>query len=132
MRDIKAFAEGRRNDAGGLLREADGWARAMAGALGELEEERLAGTDPSEVVRAEVSGTGRLRGLSIDPRRLRDLDGDRLARAVLEAIGAAHLAMEERLAQTVQDVTGQAPGVADAEGAADPLDGHIRDVLRGG
>jgi DNA-binding protein YbaB len=131
MRHVEAFAGGRQDDVDGLLRETDGWARTLAGALGELEEERLAGADPSEVVRAEVSGTGRLRGLSIDPRRLRDLDHVQLAQAVCEAIAAAHLAMGERLTQVVQDLRGQAPDTAGTEGAADPLDGHIRNVLRG-
>jgi DNA-binding protein YbaB len=131
MRRVEAFAGGRQDDVDGLLRETDGWARARARALGELEEERLAGADPSKVVRAEVAGTGRLRGLSIDPRRLRDLDHVQLAQAVCEAIAAAHLAMGDRLTQVVQDLTGRAPDTAGTEGAADPLDGHIRNVLRG-
>jgi DNA-binding protein YbaB len=126
MRHVDSFAGGRQDDVTGLLREADGWARTLAGALGELEEERLAGTDPSEVVRAEVSGTGRLRTLSIDPRGLRDLDHVQLAQAVQEAIVAAHLTMGERLEEVLQGLSGL--GTASA---ADPLEGHIRNVLRG-
>jgi DNA-binding protein YbaB len=118
--------EGGPDDVTGLLREADGWARAMAGALGELAEERLAGTDPSQVVRAEVSGTGRLRTLSIDPRGLRDLDHVQLARAVQEAVVAAHRTMGERLEEVVQGLSGLG-----GASAADPLEGHIRNVLRG-
>ncbi|MEU4226751.1 YbaB/EbfC family nucleoid-associated protein [Nonomuraea sp. NPDC026600] len=131
MKRVEAFAGGGQDDVDGLLRETDGWARTLAGALGELEQERLAGAEPSEVVRAEVSGTGRLRGLSIDPRGLRDLDHVQLAQAVCAAIAAAHLAMGERLTEVVQDLTGRAPEVAGTEDAADPLDGHIRNVLRG-
>ena len=131
MKRVEAFAGARQDDVDGLLRETDGWARTLAGALGELEEERLAGADPSEVVRAEVSGTGRLRGLSIDPRGLRDLDHVQRAQAVCAAIAAAHLAMGERLTEVVQDVTGRAPDTTGTEGATDPLDGHIRNVLRG-
>ena len=128
MRRVEAFAGGRPDDVDGLLRETDDWARTLTGALGELADERLAGADPSEVVSAEVSGTGRLRGLSIDPRGLRDLDHVQLAQAVCAAIAAAHLAMGERLTEVVQDLTGRAP---DTTGTADPLDGHIRNVLRG-
>lgn len=125
MRHVDSFAGGGQDDVTGLLREADGWARTLAGALGELAEERLAGTDPSEVVRAEVSGTGRLRTLSIDPRGLRDLDHVQLAQAVQEAIVAAHRTMGERLEEVVQGLSGL--GAA----SADPLEGHIRNVLRG-
>lgn len=126
MRHVESFAEGRPDEVTGLLREADGWARTLAGAMGELEEERLTGTDPAGVVRVEVSGTGRLRALSIDPRRLRDLDHLQLAQAVQEAIVAAHHTMGERLEEVVEGLTG--PGRASA---ADPLDGYIRNVLRG-
>jgi len=124
MRHVESFAEGRPDDVTGLLREADGWSRTLAEALGELAEQRLTGADPAEVVRAEVSGTGRLRQLSIDPRGLRDLDHVQLAQAVQAAIVAAHLTMGERLEEVVQGLTG-------TTSAADPLEGHIRNVLRG-
>ncbi|MEV0195787.1 YbaB/EbfC family nucleoid-associated protein [Nonomuraea sp. NPDC050691] len=133
MRNIEAFADGEPGDVPGLLREAGDWAQAVTEALHGLEEERLAGSDPSGVVRAEVTGSGRLRGLSIDPRALhglRGLDHVQLAHAVQEAIAAAHQAMGERLTEVVQDLAGQAQGTAGA-GAADPLDGYISDVLRG-
>lgn len=131
MRHVESFAQGGHGDVDAILREADGWARTLAGAMGELAEERLVGADPSGVVRAEVAGHGRLRGLSIDPRGLRDMDHVQVAQAVQEAIVAAHLAMGERLSEVVQDLTGKAPGDADTELPADPLDGYIRDVLRG-
>ncbi|TDD14541.1 YbaB/EbfC family nucleoid-associated protein [Nonomuraea diastatica] len=128
MRHVDAFSAGRLDDVAGLLRETDGWARAVTEAVGELEEERLAGADPSGTVRAEVSGAGRLRTLSIDPRGLRALDHVQLARAVREAIVAAHLAMDERLTEVVQTLTRRP---SDTTVPADPLAGHIRDVLRG-
>ncbi|MGP3934201.1 YbaB/EbfC family nucleoid-associated protein [Nonomuraea sp. KM88] len=128
MRHADAFSSGWQDDVAGLLRETEGWARAVTGALGELEEERLAGADPSATVRVEVSGTGRLRKLSIDPRCLRALDHEQLAQAVREAIVAAHLAMDERLTEVVQTLAGSP---SDTAVPADPLAGHIRDVLRG-
>ncbi|NUW33743.1 YbaB/EbfC family nucleoid-associated protein [Nonomuraea sp. SMC257] len=130
MRDVKAFAANGPEDLTRLLREADGWNRALNEALSGLEEERLAGTDPSGVVRAEVSGSGRLRGLSIDPRGLRGLDHVQLAHAVQEAIAAAHRAMGDRLTEVVEDLAGPARGTTSAD-AADPLDGYIRNVLLG-
>ncbi|TDD12822.1 YbaB/EbfC family DNA-binding protein [Nonomuraea deserti] len=128
MRHADAFSAGRQDDVAGLLRETEGWTGTVTGALGELEAERLAGADPSGTVRAEVSGAGRLRTLSIDPRGLRALDHVQLAQAVREAIVAAHLAMDERLTEVVQTLTGRHP---DTAVPADPLAGHIRDVLRG-
>ncbi|MEV0145035.1 MULTISPECIES: YbaB/EbfC family nucleoid-associated protein [unclassified Nonomuraea] len=130
MRNVEALAGGGPDDLPRLLREADDWAQALTGALDGLEEERLSGIDPSGVVRAEVTGSGRLRGLSIDPRGLRGLDHIQLAQAVQEAIAAAHLAMGERLTEVVQDLTGRTQGTVGAD-AADPLQGYIHNVLRG-
>ncbi|MDF2711913.1 MAG: hypothetical protein K0R62_7565 [Nonomuraea muscovyensis] len=128
MRHVDAFGTGREGDLSGLLAEAGRWAGSLAGALGELEEQRLAGADPSGAVRAEVSGTGRLRALTIDPRGLRDLDHDQLAQAVQEAIVAAHQAMGDRLTEVVEELAGPA---AAAGGGEDPLEAHVRDLLRG-
>ncbi|GAA2290545.1 hypothetical protein GCM10010149_41940 [Nonomuraea roseoviolacea subsp. roseoviolacea] len=130
MRDAETFAVNGPEDVAGLLRAADGWTRALDEALAGLEEERLAGADPSGVVRAEVTGGGRLRGLSIDPRGLRGLDHLQLAHAVQQAIAAAHRTMGERLTEVVQDLAGPAGSTAGAD-AADPLDGYIRNVLGG-
>ncbi|NUW44883.1 YbaB/EbfC family nucleoid-associated protein [Nonomuraea rhodomycinica] len=130
MRDVEASALNGPEDVVNLLRQADDWTRALNGALTGLAEERLAGTDPSGVVRAEVSGSGRLRGLSIDPRGLRGLDHVQLAHAVQEAIAAAHRTMGDRLTEVMQELSGPGRSTTGAD-AADPLDGYIRNVLRG-
>ncbi|MFC5815489.1 YbaB/EbfC family nucleoid-associated protein [Nonomuraea harbinensis] len=122
MGEIDAFAAGREGDLAALLREMDGWTARVTGMLEELARERLEGADASGVVRARVSGTGRLLGLDIDARGLRDLDHERLAEAVKEAVGAARTAMGDRLAE----LTG------DPASAADPLAPHVERVMREG
>ncbi|MEV0591872.1 YbaB/EbfC family nucleoid-associated protein [Nonomuraea cavernae] len=124
MKEVTAFGQGGEGDLPGLLREVESWLGSLTGALEEMREVRLEGTDSTGVVRAEVSGVGRLVGLSIDPRGLRDLDHVELAEAVRAAIVAAHLAMGERLTE----VTG---GLAGPTSGDDPLDSHVRNVLRG-
>lgn len=127
MRHVESFAEGRPDNLSGLLREAESWAGALSGAMNDLQQERLEGTDPSGAVRAVVSGGGRLRALTIDPRLSRDLDHLRLAQAVLDAIAAAHATMGERLEEVIEGLS--VPGAAGS--AADPLEGYIRNVLKG-
>ncbi|WP_162794999.1 YbaB/EbfC family nucleoid-associated protein [Nonomuraea lactucae] len=128
MKHAGAFGAGREGDLSGLLREVNGWVGSLAEALGELKEETVEGADPTGAVRAGVSGTGRLRALSIDPRGLRDLDHVELAEAVQAAIVAAHLAMGERLTELVRGLPG---GPDDAGDGGDPLDSFVRHVLRG-
>ncbi|MEU8247154.1 YbaB/EbfC family nucleoid-associated protein [Nonomuraea sp. NPDC048916] len=127
MKEVAAFGAGGDGDLSGLLREAESWLDSLAGVLGELEEARLEGADSTGTVRAEVSGAGRLLGLTIDPRRLRDLDHVELAEAVREAIVAAHVAMGERL---VEMADGLASPAAPTSGG-DPLDSYVQNVLRG-
>jgi DNA-binding protein YbaB len=128
MKEINAFAEGREGDVAGLLREISAWTGALTGALDELARERLEGSDAAGVVRARVSGDGRLLGLSIDARGLRDLDHVRLAEAVKEAIGAARTAMGDRLTELTAGLT----GASEQDGGGDPLAPHIERVLREG
>ncbi|MGW0801891.1 YbaB/EbfC family nucleoid-associated protein [Nonomuraea sp. NPDC002799] len=130
MNDVNAFAEGREGDVGGLLRQVNAWSAAMAGRLEDLKRERLEGTDEKGVVRARISGEGRLAGLTIDPRGLRDLDNLQLAQAVMGAIGAAHAAMGERLTELTADLAG--PGQQFDPAGGDPLAAHIERVLREG
>ncbi|HEX4812434.1 MAG TPA: YbaB/EbfC family nucleoid-associated protein [Nonomuraea sp.] len=129
MKEINAFAEGREGDVAGLLREVNAWTGALTSALEELAGERLEGTDAAGVVRARVSGTGRLLGLSIDARGLRGLDHVQLAQAVKEAVGAARVAMGDRLTELTTGLGG--PGGLTQDGG-DPLAPHIERVLREG
>ncbi|TMR07578.1 YbaB/EbfC family nucleoid-associated protein [Nonomuraea turkmeniaca] len=129
MKEIEAFAEGREGDLAGLLREINEWTGTLAGRMNDLAQERLEGTDAGGVVRARVSGAGRLLGLAIDSRGLRGLDNVQLAEAVKEAIGAAHTAMGDRLTELMADLPG---ADASAQAAGDPLAPHIARVLREG
>ncbi|GAA2356586.1 YbaB/EbfC family nucleoid-associated protein [Nonomuraea africana] len=126
MKQVNSFHDGREGDLGGLLREVGEWTGALAGALRDLAEERLSGSDSAEVVRAEVSGEGRLLGLSIDPRGLRDLDHVQLSEAVQEAIVVARIAMGGRLTEVMAELAGPA---ASAETGRDPLEPYIKGVL---
>ncbi|MEV5495069.1 YbaB/EbfC family nucleoid-associated protein [Nonomuraea fuscirosea] len=128
MTEIDAFLQGREGDLAGLVREVTAWTAALGGALDELARERMEGADAREVVRARVSGTGGLLGLSIDARRLRDLDHVELAEAVKQAIGAAKGAMGERLTELTEGLSGRDPSLP----GGDPLAPHIERVLREG
>jgi DNA-binding protein YbaB len=124
MSEIDAFAAGREGDLGRLLRELDAWNERLARTLGELGAERVDGTDANGVVRARVTGTGRLAGLHIDPRGLRGLDHAGLAAAVMEAVAAARAALGERLTELTGPPPDGDPG--------DPLAGHVERVIREG
>ncbi|MGW4802228.1 YbaB/EbfC family nucleoid-associated protein [Nonomuraea sp. NPDC004297] len=129
MKEINAFSEGREGDVAGLLREINDLTGRLAGGMAELAHERLEGADASGAVRVCVSGAGRLLALQIDGRGLRKLDHVQLADAVKEAIGAAHVAMGERLTGLMTELTG--PGPAPQVGQ-DPLAPYIERVLREG
>ncbi|MEV4060590.1 YbaB/EbfC family nucleoid-associated protein [Nonomuraea dietziae] len=128
MKDAEAFAQGKIGDLDGLMRELDGWVGSLTAAMGDLDEQRLEGTDPTQTVRAEVAGTGRLLALTIDSQKLRALDHVELAEAVQEAIVAARLAIGERLTDLMRDLAG--PQVSTDDG--DPLAPYIQNVLREG
>ncbi|WP_431893973.1 YbaB/EbfC family nucleoid-associated protein [Nonomuraea sp. bgisy101] len=128
MKDAEAFAQGRVGDLDGLMRELNGWVGSLTAAMGDLAEQRLEGTDPTQTVRAAVTGTGRLLTLSIDTQKLRGLDHVELAEAVQEAIGAARLAIGERVAELMRDVAGAQTSADDS----DPLAPYIQNVLREG
>ncbi|MEV4287128.1 YbaB/EbfC family nucleoid-associated protein [Nonomuraea bangladeshensis] len=127
MSQIDAFAEGREGDVPGLLREVNAWSARIAGALGELSGERMEGTDASGAVRARVSGTGRLLGLHLDAKKLRELDHVRLAEAVKEAVAAAQGSLGERLEELTAALSGPYGG-----GPDDPLAAHVERVMREG
>ncbi|TMR96940.1 YbaB/EbfC family nucleoid-associated protein [Nonomuraea basaltis] len=129
MTEINAFAEGREGDVTKLLREVNGWTDALNRTLEELAQERLEGMDGTGAVRARVSGAGgRLLGLTIDPRTMRNLDHVELAQAVMEAVTAARAAMGDRLTEFTTGL-----GVPAApESGADPLAPHVQRVLREG
>ncbi|MGP3955575.1 YbaB/EbfC family nucleoid-associated protein [Nonomuraea sp. 3N208] len=129
MKEIEAFAEGREGDLAGLLREINEWTGTLAGRMNDLAQERMEGMDAAGVVRARVSGAGRLLGLTIDSRGLRGLDNVQLAEAVKEAIGVAHTAMGDRLTELMADLPG---ADASAQAGGDPLAPHIARVLREG
>lgn len=125
MSDFSAFASGAEGDVAGLVRRVQAWAGTLDERLASLARERLDGTDRTGTVRARISGDGRLTGLAIDPRGLRGLDHVQLAQAVMEAIGAAHSIMGDRLDELTADLSGP-----DAVPAADPLARHIDRLLR--
>ncbi|MEV0628265.1 YbaB/EbfC family nucleoid-associated protein [Nonomuraea wenchangensis] len=127
MSQIDAFAEGREGDVPGLLREMNAWSARIAGTLDELAAERMEGRDASGAVLARVSGTGRLLGLHLDSRRLRELDHVRLAGAVMEAVAAARGALGERLEELTAALSGP-----DGGGPDDPLAAHVERVMREG
>ncbi|WP_188191138.1 YbaB/EbfC family nucleoid-associated protein [Nonomuraea sp. SYSU D8015] len=129
MKEIKAFAEGREGDVTGLLREINEWTGALNRTMDDLARERLEGADERGIVRAKISGTGRLLGLTIDSRGLNDLDHVQLAAAVMEAVGAARAAMGDRLTELMSDLVGPEWSAQPGE---DPLASHIQRVLREG
>jgi DNA-binding protein YbaB len=104
-----AFNRGREGDVAGLIREIEGWVDAFAGALRDMEEQRLTGADGTGRVAATVSGSGRLLRVAIDPRAMRDLDHVALGQAVLQAVSAARGSMGEGLNATMEALTGGGP-----------------------
>ncbi|MFI6500355.1 YbaB/EbfC family nucleoid-associated protein [Nonomuraea typhae] len=126
MKEVEAFGQGRIGDLDGLIRELDGWTGALNQALAELADSSLEGADPGEIVRARVSGAGRLQSLTIDTRKYRDLDHLALSQAVQEAVTAAKLAIGDRLTELT---AGLAPATDDP--GADPLAPYVDNVLRG-
>jgi DNA-binding protein YbaB len=113
-------------DVGRLIREMDGWINAFAGAMRELDEQRLTGADGSGLVVATVSGSGRLLRVAIDPRAMRDLDHAEIGQAVQQAIGTARAAMAEGLTQTMDKLSGGRPDLGQ-----DPLAPYFDAVLKG-
>ncbi|WP_157249297.1 YbaB/EbfC family nucleoid-associated protein [Nonomuraea typhae] len=126
MKEAEAFGQGRIGDLDGLIRELDGWTGTLNQALAELADSSLEGTDPGEIVRARVSGAGRLQSLTIDTRKYRDLDHLALSQAVQEAITAAKLAIGDRLTELTAGLA-----LATDDPGADPLAPYVDNVLRG-
>ncbi|MFE3455698.1 YbaB/EbfC family nucleoid-associated protein [Nonomuraea sp. NPDC059194] len=129
MKHAEAFDQGRIGDLDGLIRELDGWNRTLNQALTGLAENTLEGSDPTGTVHAQVSGTGRLLALTLDPRKHRDLDHLALAQAVQQAILAAKLAIGDHLNDLVDDLAG--PHTT-GHTTDDPLAHYINNVLREG
>ncbi|GLW05018.1 hypothetical protein Misp01_01480 [Microtetraspora sp. NBRC 13810] len=128
MNHTDAFNEGREGDAEGLLREADAWMGAYTETLRELSTEEFTGSDASGRVTARVTGAGRLLGVAIDPRAMRDLDHTAVAAAAVEAVGAARAAMGERLAEAMEEMIDPRSRV---DAGHDPLAPYIEAMLRG-
>ncbi|GAB3886144.1 YbaB/EbfC family nucleoid-associated protein [Microbispora bryophytorum] len=139
MRNTAAFNEGREGDVAGLVREVQGRVGALADLLHGLSEEVVEGSDAAGAVVARVSGAGRLLGLTVDPRAMRDLDHVAMSAAIQGAIGAARSEVGERLAQAMADLAPDlaprlAPGITADSGAdpplGDPLAPYVRALLR--
>ncbi|GAA3470092.1 YbaB/EbfC family nucleoid-associated protein [Nonomuraea roseola] len=122
-----AMGAGGEGDVRGLLRQVEGWVDAVAGTLRQLDEQKVTGTDSAERVVATVSGAGRLLEVRIDGRSMRDLDHVVIARAVLEAIGAAREIMADNLGVAMSALNG---GQIDPDPGHDPLDQYFDAVLR--
>jgi DNA-binding protein YbaB len=67
---------------------------------GQLDELEVDGQDAEGRVTATVSGSGALRGLSLDPDRYCAADSEALGRAVIDAIAAAR----EQAARVAQEL----------------------------
>lgn len=123
MKNTAAFNEGREGDVAGLVREVQGRVGALADLLHGLNEEVVEGTDATGVVVARVSGAGRLLGLTIDPRAMRDLDHVAMSAAIQGAIGAARGETGERLARAMEEFAESPPH-------GDPLAPYVEALLR--
>lgn len=123
MRHAAAFNEGGEGDVTGLVREVHGRVGVLADLLRDLGEQVAEGTDATGAVVARVSGAGRLLGLAVDPRAMRDLDHVAMSAAIRNAIGAARGAMGERLAEAMAEFAGSPP-------PDDPLAPYVRALLR--
>jgi DNA-binding protein YbaB len=129
VKNVNTFHGGGEGDVAGLLREVDGWVATLTATLRDAEEQRAEGADPSGRVVAKVSGSGRLLGLTIDPRAMRDLDHVAMAEAATQAIDAARVASADHLAEALGELEG-AP--LSAEAGRDPLEPYIRTLLQEG
>ncbi|GAB3152162.1 YbaB/EbfC family nucleoid-associated protein [Microbispora hainanensis] len=135
MRNTAAFDEGREGDVAGLVREVQGRVGALADLLRTLSEEVVEGADATGAVTARVTGAGRLLGLSIGPRAMRDLDHVAMSAAIQDAIGAARGATGDRLATAMRDFTGDSTAdftadFGDAPPPGDPLAPYVQALLR--
>ena len=124
MRNADAFNAGKEGDLLGLVGEVEGLVDAFAAKMRELDGERLTGHDESGHVTATVSGSGRLLGVDIGAKAMRDLDHLALARAVQDAIATARAAMAEGLEEAVKELTGGLP-----QQGEDPLNAYFDAVL---
>ncbi|MFI6451999.1 YbaB/EbfC family nucleoid-associated protein [Streptosporangium amethystogenes] len=129
MTHSDAFNAGREGDLRGVIREVEGFVDAVAGALRELDEQKMTGADSTGRVVATVSGSGRLLSVRIDPRAMRDLDHVAIARVIQEAIGAAREAMAEGMGAMMSALNG---GLPDPDPHHDPLAAHFDAILREG
>jgi DNA-binding YbaB/EbfC family protein len=68
-------------------------------------EMRVPGSSPDGMVEVTVDGTGRIVGVSVNPRALR-LDSFSLAEAMLAAAQAAYVAYDEQAQQLMAEATG--------------------------
>ncbi|MFB4292808.1 YbaB/EbfC family nucleoid-associated protein [Nonomuraea sp. ATR24] len=125
MTDVSADGAGGTH-VSGLIRQVEGLVDAFAGALRELEQRQLTGTDDTGRVTATVTGAGRLTRVAIDPRAMRDLDHAELGQAVLQAVSAARGAMTEGLDELTRALPGPPPD------GQDPLAQYFDAVLRDG
>ncbi|WP_432934308.1 YbaB/EbfC family nucleoid-associated protein [Microbispora sp. CA-135349] len=120
---MAAFNDGGEGDVAGLVRKVQGRVGALADLLRGLDEEVVEGADATGAVVARVSGAGRLLGLTIDPRAMRDLDHGAMSAAIVGAIGAARGETGERLAKAMEEFAGSPPH-------GDPLAPYVQALLR--
>lgn len=97
-----------------LLQQAQKMQQDLAAAQEELAETRIEGSAGGGLVRAQVSGTGELQGLVIDPKAVDPEDTETLADLILAAVrdanGAAQELQQQRLGPLTQGLGGM-PGL---------------------
>lgn len=128
MKHSEIFNASGGSDLRGMIREAEDLVGVFAGALRELDEQKLTGADATGRVVATVSGSGRLLHVRIDPRAMRDLDHVAVGRAIREAVGAAREAMAECLSEAM----GALGGLSQPGPDHDPLGPYFDAILREG
>jgi DNA-binding protein YbaB len=115
-----------------LARQVETWIGGFAATLRDLDEMEVTGAGAGGHVQAKVSGAGRLRSVTIDPRAMRDLDHVALGEAIREAVQSARAVAGEEVGNAFADLTGRPlpePGGALPE---DPLAPYIQALLREG
>lgn len=89
-----------------LLAQATALQQQLMAAQDDLANRRVEGSAGGGLVRATVSGTGDLVGLTIDPEACDPKDTETLADLVVAAVHDAASNAQQQAAQQIGDVTG--------------------------
>jgi DNA-binding protein YbaB len=126
-RDVMAMSGGMGRDIADQVDALNEQMSRLQRRIAELSAAEVSGTSPDGLVRATVTGMGKLRTVTISPYAMRDLGNIELGTAACAAIQQARLAAATELQEAMTDLNTAEPP-ADLSPVADPI-AALREAL---